>query len=84
MKAADFPMGVVQNLQVNDLGDVTGATILKGRSREIVKRHVNSLILLLSSVKVGTSVAPSPWPIEDDDFLQDEGGRLVVTSCSCT
>ena len=63
-------------MQVNDLGEVTGATILKGRYREIVKRHVNSLILLLSPVKVGTSVASSPGPIEDDDFSKMKVANL--------
>ena len=57
-KAADYPMGIVRKIQVNDLDEVTGATILKGKSREIVTRHVNSLILLLSPVIDGGSISP--------------------------
>ena len=42
-------MGIVKSVVINDLDEVTGAAILKGRSREIVKRHVTYLIPLLSS-----------------------------------
>ena len=48
-KPSNYPMGIVKSVVINDLGEVTGAAILKGRSREIVKRHVTSLIPLLSS-----------------------------------
>ena len=46
-KPTNFPMGIVKDIQVNSLGEVTGATLLKGKSREITKRHVTSLIPLL-------------------------------------
>ena len=47
-KPTNYPMGVVKELQVNSLGEVTGATILKGNSRELVKRHSSTIIPLLS------------------------------------
>ena len=47
IKTTNFPMSIVREVQVNSLGEVTGATIMKGKSREIVKRHVSSLIPLL-------------------------------------
>ena len=46
-KPTNFPMGIVREVQVNSLGEVTGATIMKGKSREMVKRHASSLIPLL-------------------------------------
>ena len=40
-------MGIVKKLQVNSSNETTGATILKG-NKEIVDRHVSSIIPLLS------------------------------------
>ena len=47
-KAVDYPSGVGRDTQVNDLGEVTGASVWKGTSKELVKIHVNSLIYLFS------------------------------------
>ena len=45
-KAVNFPMGIVKEVVINSIGEVTDAIILKG-NKEKVKRHVHSLILLL-------------------------------------
>ena len=34
---------------VNDLGEVTGAVLLKGKTRELVKRHSSVMIPLMTS-----------------------------------
>ena len=47
-KPNQYPMGVVKEILMNSLGEVTGALVLKGKNRELIKRHVSSLILLLS------------------------------------
>ena len=47
-KPNDYPMGVVKEAQINDLGEVTGALILKGKSKELVKHHASVIIPLLS------------------------------------
>ena len=47
LKPANSPMGIVKDVQVNSLGEVMGATILKGKTREVTKGHVSNLILLL-------------------------------------
>jgi len=47
-KASDYPMGRVRSIVTNDIDEVTGATVLKGRTGELVNRHVNSLIYLFS------------------------------------
>ena len=68
-KPYNYPMAVVKSIVTNDSGEVTGALLLKGKSREIVKRHSSSLIKLLSpdikpclnTPKVDLSLAqPSP------------------------
>jgi hypothetical protein len=47
-KAMHFPMGIVEEVTVNSCGEITGAKIRKGSNREIVKRHVTTIIPLLS------------------------------------
>lgn len=43
-KAVNYPLAVVREVIVNDLGEVTCAILMKGSNREIVKRHASSLI----------------------------------------
>ena len=47
-KPTNYPIGLVQQLQINDLGEITGAVVLKGATGEQVKRHSSVLIPLLS------------------------------------
>jgi len=47
-KQYNYPMGIVKEVNVNSLGEVTSARVLKGNTREIVFRQVTSLILLLA------------------------------------
>ena len=46
-KPNNYPMGLVKDTEVNSNDEVTGAIILKGRTKEIVKRHITTLIPLL-------------------------------------
>lgn len=48
LKPMNYPMGIVRDVTVNDLDEVTSVTLYKGATRELVKRHVSSLILFLS------------------------------------
>jgi hypothetical protein len=41
-------MGVIRDVIVNVNNEVTGATVLKGKTRELTKRNVSCLIPLLS------------------------------------
>ena len=47
LKRYHYPMGKVLSVEINSLGEATAAKVIKGDSREVVYRHVNSLILLL-------------------------------------
>ena len=49
LKVYDYPMGIVKEVQMSESGEVTGATIMKGGNREVVKRHVNSLIYIMDT-----------------------------------
>jgi hypothetical protein len=48
LKPSNYPMGIVKDIQRNVQNEVTGVTVLKGKTNEVVKRHVNSLIPLMS------------------------------------
>ena len=43
----NYPMGIIREVTVNELGEVTSALVFKGKTRELVTRHSTSLILLL-------------------------------------
>ena len=47
LKPSTFPLGIVKKVDTNDLGEVTAATVLKGKTRELVYCHASSLIILI-------------------------------------
>ena len=49
-KPTNFPMGRIVKVSVNDLGETTGAVVLKGATGERVKRHASVLIPLLQHI----------------------------------
>ena len=73
-KVQHYPMGIVKEVLTNENGEVTGATILKGRTREITKRHASTLIPILTSktasedehLSSDNSLEPTPEPIESN------------------
>ena len=52
-KPTSYPLGIVMETTENDIGEVTDVVILKGGTRERVRRHVTSLVPLLSSEEYG-------------------------------
>ena len=46
-KRSNYPMGIVEKVNINQLGEATSAIVLKGHTREKVFRHSSSLIPLL-------------------------------------
>ena len=57
LKLSTYPMGIVKKVEINSLGEVTAATVLKSKTHELVYRHASSLIQLIpmdsSESKVG-------------------------------
>ncbi|XP_066966550.1 uncharacterized protein [Macrobrachium rosenbergii] len=53
-----YPMGIVKDVQINESGEVTGATVMKGCSREVTKRHASNLIPILSPILSEESETP--------------------------
>ena len=48
-KPNKYPMGIVRQVKINDLGESTEALIFKGSTHELVRRHVNSIVPLLTT-----------------------------------
>ena len=46
-KPHKYPLGVIKKTLTNDIGEVTGAIVMKGKTRELVKRHSSTLIPML-------------------------------------
>ena len=71
-KLQHYPMGIVKDVMTNENGEVTGATVLKGRTREITKRHASTLIPILTERNASKdenlssvdSLEPTPEPVE--------------------
>ena len=43
-KPSNYPMAIVHKLDINSNGEVTGVTLLKGKTKETIKRHISTLI----------------------------------------
>ncbi|XP_066958828.1 uncharacterized protein [Macrobrachium rosenbergii] len=46
-KPTNYPMAIVKEITTNVNGEVTGALVFKGKTKELVKRHSSTLIPLL-------------------------------------
>ena len=48
IKPVNYPMGIIRSLVKNDMGEVTGVEVFKGETKELIKRHINTIIPLLT------------------------------------
>ena len=72
LKPTNFPMGIVKEIKVNSFGEVTGATVLKGKSKELTKRHVSSLIPLLYKKEYGNHEPETQTTKQEIDARETE------------
>lgn len=93
LKPSNFPLAIVTKLIINDLDEVTAVEARKGCNREIVRRHVDTVIPLLTpdksteqklklsrtdSVKIGTSARPKRIAaLECESAIRD----LMIKGC---
>ena len=47
VKPNNYSLAIVVEVKINEFGETTGATVRKGASNEVVRRHSSSLIPLL-------------------------------------
>ena len=74
-KQSAYPLGIIKTIEVNHLGEVKAARILKGKSREIVYRTVDSLILLLPKEGFDTVSDDEDQNVTDDSV--EVKGRIA-------
>ena len=44
VKPVNYPMGIIRSIVKNNMDEVTGVEVFKGDTKELVKRHVNTII----------------------------------------
>ena len=82
MKSYTYPMAIVKKVQVNDINEVTGVSVFKGKTRETVERHITSIIpLLKASLEEVELDQPKtktfPQPLQSlDDKVQNNSERI--------
>ena len=59
-KRSNYPMAVVREVNINSLGEVTSAVLVKGKNRERVFRHATTLIPLLTAIPANYSFDETP------------------------
>ena len=85
LKQYQYPTGRVLSVEYNDLGESTSAKIIKGDTREIVYRHVTSLILFIpgencakpSDDSAQIDPTPSP-PTGGNDIRRPRSTRIAA------
>ena len=70
-KQTNMPMGRVEKVSTNDLGEVTGAVVRKGSTGERVKRHASVLIPLLQDISddVATVDSTADFSVEPSSLV---------------
>ena len=48
-KPINYPMGIIKKVELNSQGECTSVKILKGKTQELVSRHITNIIPLLSA-----------------------------------
>ena len=66
-KPYNFPLGIIKSLETNSIGENTSAVVFKGKTRELTKRHVSSLIPLLSQGNISEDDKPLMFDNEFSD-----------------
>ena len=77
IKRANLPLARVLEVTSNGLGEVTEVTLKKGKSGEVVRRHVSSLIPYLESNESVFSDQPTARLVESTAEPVESAARLV-------
>ena len=63
-KRANLPLGIVEKVTTNQIGEVTDTLILKGSTKERIRRHPTVLIPLLQSKEVNDNSEKQSLPVD--------------------
>ena len=84
IKRSNWPMAIVVDTVVNDLGEVTDATVKKGKTGECVKRHVDFLVPILKTGQNNeeASMSPNnPHPSPAGSKQRSKSSRKAAKKC---
>ena len=65
VKPSKYPLGIVRNVVENSKGEITDVTVFKGKTNELLKRRVTSIIPLISNsteVQAADEESQNPLP----------------------
>ena len=79
-KPNHFPLGMVEEVVLNDLQEVTGAIVRKGTTRERVKRHSSTIIPMINVKEESCEAAPSS-PLNDVCYKKNSRKAASVAKC---
>lgn len=82
-KICNYPMAIVKSVVENIHGEVTGATVLKGTTKELVKRHSSTLIPLLTKSETSFKISEDLQNTSDsvsDNFRKPSTRKAAITS----
>ena len=77
-------MCIVRKVITNEINEVTSAELLKGATREVLMRHVTSLIYLLSKneyLKFTAVVPASDLVLESAEQVESRRRRAAAVRC---
>ena len=68
-KPVNYPMGIIEDTTINDLGEVTSVKVRKGCNRELIERHSSAIIPLLAVAEYENVVDNEPEliPMKETD-----------------
>ena len=75
-KPSNYPLAIVEELQINDLGETTGAILFKGRTQEVVKRHSSTLIPMIQGIPE-YAIDENQTELPGMDFRQKRKAALI-------
>ncbi len=83
LKVSNYPLGVIKEIQVNTLNEVTGALVLKGKTKELVKRHSSSIIPILTNINEDSETS-KVWhtPTQQSNLIPVRPKRNAAKICT--
>ena len=77
-KPNHYPLALVKETVVNDLGEITGAIVFKGKARESVKRHSSTIIHLLTVSEDSNKFNQSGSGVKDEEVFDVRPSRKAA------
>ena len=80
-KQVNYPLAIVKEITKNYLNEVTGATLMKGCNREVIRRHVSQIIPVLSQSEGKTEEELGTIKGNVEDYSKTKESRAAALKC---